>query len=96
MTNPVRPAQVALVAQGRLPDGRWPPTERQTKYLRALQKRWSLSNSVFDSYCENLFGHRFRDIDKREASDLIEKMTTWESLPADVRRSTGQQGLPGV
>jgi hypothetical protein len=96
VSNPIRPAAVALSAEGRFPDGRWMPTERQTKYLDALRARLNLPGRMLDDHCAKRFGAPFAAIDKRQASDLIDELVGWQEAPAELRREMGQLDMPGM
>ena len=49
MSDPT-PAAEALRREGRLPNGEWPPTERQVKYLDALRRRLDLPKRMLDDH----------------------------------------------
>lgn len=96
MTNPIRPASVALAAEGRFPDGRRMPSERQIKYLDGLRARLNLPKRTLSDHCVKRFGVPYDRIDRRQAIDLIDELLGWREAPAELRREMGQVDLPGL
>lgn len=73
------------------------PSPEQIAYVRALQKRLRLPNTILDNHCVATFNTPFADLHKREASRLIDQMIGWDTtLPADLIRAKGQLDLFGV
>lgn len=71
-----------------------PPTEKQTDYVRALQRRLRLPDRMLDDHCVKKHRKPFARLDRSEVSALIDELIAWESLPADMQRSMGQLDLP--
>jgi hypothetical protein len=90
------PAAEALDRQGRMPNGEYKPTQPQIDYVRAIQRRLHLTNALLDNHCVSRFGRPFADLDKRRVKELLDEMTRWEQIPAEVRRQSGQADLPGI
>lgn len=72
-----------------------PPTAPQVDYLRSLQRRLRLPDALLDSHCVATWGHGFAELDRAEASVLIDEMLGWRQIPAQLRREAGQRDLPG-
>jgi hypothetical protein len=87
------PAAEALAAEGRLPDGRWAPSPEQLAYVEALRSRLRLPKALLDNHCVATFGSPFADLDRRQASALIDQLKDWEAIPADLERERGQLDL---
>jgi hypothetical protein len=71
------------------------PTPDQLAYVAGLQKRLHLPDALLDNHAVATFGKPVRDLDRREVSRLLDEMTKWEALPADLMRAKGQVDLPG-
>ncbi len=72
-----------------------PVTEKQANYIAALQRGLSLPKLLLDNHCIQRFKRPFVQIDRAQASALIEEMLTWQQLPAEFQRAKGQLDLPG-
>lgn len=70
-----------------------PPTPLQVDYVRSMQRKLHLSNSLFETHCESRFGSIFAQLSKQQCSGLIDEMKAWTSIPADLLREAGQQEL---
>ena len=68
-------------------------TPAQEKFVRDLQARLRLTNAALDRYCEDRFGLRFEHLDRRLCSQLLDTMTGWDAVPADLQRFMGQLDL---
>lgn len=79
-TTQPQPATTALRAEGRLPNGGWPPTEKQVEYARSLQRRLHLTNRLLDNHCQATYGAPFADLDKAAVSRLLDEMLAWEAI----------------
>ena len=73
-----------------------PPSPEQIEYVRGLQKRLHLPNAILDNHCVAKFRNPFAQLDRRETSQLLEQMISWEQLPADLMRAKGQIDLFGM
>ena len=92
MNDPI-PADAALAREGRMANGGWPPSEKQTNYVRVLQKRLHLPDALLDTHCIGKYGAAFDGLDKSRVSDLIDEMLGWEAIPAGLQRERGQLDL---
>jgi hypothetical protein len=72
------------------------PTPDQLAYVAGLQKKLHLPAALLDRVCQDRFGRRFADLDRRQVSTLLDEMTTWEALPAELMRAKGQLDLFGA
>lgn len=72
-----------------------PPTYKQLGFIRQLAKKHKMTGLMLDLRCEQRFGVPLASIDKSQASALIDEMSAWESVPADLRRASGQLDLFG-
>ena len=72
-----------------------PVTQKQTDYVRALQRALHLSDHMLDNHCVQRFGRTLADLDRAGASSLIDEMTAWKAIPAQLQREMGQRDLPG-
>ncbi len=72
------------------------PTTRQREYVRALQRQLHLPDRLLDQHCERTFRAPFRDLDRRQVSQLIDELKGWTALPAELRRAQGQLDLPVI
>ena len=73
-----------------------PPSPEQVDYVRGLQKRLHLPNAILNNHCVAKFRKPFAQLDRRETSQLLEQMISWEQLPADLIRAKGQIDLFGM
>jgi hypothetical protein len=71
-------------------------TPAQTDYVRALQRKLRLPNRMLDDHRARRFGGPFAELDRRQASALLDELVTWEALPAEMQITLGQQALPGL
>lgn len=71
-------------------------TQPQIIYVQALQHKLRLTDRQLDAHCGDRYGVPFAAVTKRQASDLIDEMTRWKSVPAELQRVAGQQDLPGL
>ena len=72
------------------------PTPDQQSYVEGLRTKLRITTPVLDHICTTEFGKPYQALDRREVSRLLDLMTTWERLPAELQRFMGQQTLPGV
>ena len=70
-------------------------TERQVAYVRGMQKRLQLSDRLLDAWCERQFGVAFGALTIGDCRTLIDQMTNWASIPAELMRLTGQMDMFG-
>lgn len=89
--NPIRPAAEALAA--RVGGTGVPPTEPQTDYIAALVKGLHIPKRMLDDHCVREFGRPFAEIDRRQASWLIDQLLAWQENDAELRRAMGQLDL---
>lgn len=68
-------------------------TQPQADYIRGLQKRLHLSDRLLDAHCQSRFGSERSELDRRQASSLIDEMAGWQSVPAELQRQAGQMEL---
>lgn len=68
-------------------------TKPQITYVRALQRRLRLPDRTLDQYCTERFGRPFADLDRDQASVLLDEMVGWEDVPASLKRAMGQLDL---
>jgi hypothetical protein len=73
-----------------------PATEKQDRFVRALQHRLHLPDALLDNHCLRRFRVPYLACDRRQVSELIDEMRSWEDLPVDLMRAKGQQDLPGM
>jgi hypothetical protein len=71
------------------------PTPDQLAYVAGLQKRLHLPDHVLDGHGRRQFRRPFAELSRREVSWLLDEMTEWEQLPAELMRAKGQINLPG-
>jgi len=71
------------------------PTAPQLDYVDGLKRKLKLSTELLDAHCVAKFGCRFREIDKRLCSELLEEMKPWSAIPVELKREAGQNDLPG-
>lgn len=72
-----------------------PVTQPQIDYVNILCRKHKLTLSLLDAFCVQEFGAHWRELDRAQASQLIDRMKAWETLPADLQRAMGQRDLPG-
>lgn len=72
-----------------------PPTTKQDDYVRGLQRKLRLPNALLDNHCIARFGACYAALDRASVSALIDEMTGWEAIPADLQRVNGQTDVPG-
>jgi hypothetical protein len=70
-----------------------PVTAKQDGFVKTLQRRLKLPDVRLDNHCDQRFGRPYASLDRRQASDLIDEMLSWQDLPADLMRAKGQQDL---
>lgn len=70
-----------------------PMTAKQHNLIRIKQRELSLPDDILDAYCRQQFNAGFEAIDIRQASELIERMLAWKTLPAELMRLKGQLDL---
>lgn len=71
------------------------PSADQLSYVAGIQRRLHLPDALLDNHCVGRFGRPLAELTRREVSELLDEMTTWEQLPAALQRAKGQQDLPG-
>lgn len=71
-------------------------TDPQLEFVRSLQKRLHLPNSLLDSHCIARFKKPFAEVDIRECSALLDEMKSWVAIPAELQREAGQLDMFGV
>lgn len=76
--------------------GRNAPTAAQLAFVETLQRRFHLPDPALDGHCVRRFGTPFADLDRREASALLEEMLGWRDLPAELVKAKGQLELFGM
>lgn len=69
------------------------PTLKQLNYVAVLQKKLGLSNAALDLHCENRFDRPFLECSRAQVSALIDQLSHWEAVPADLQRAMGQLEL---
>lgn len=77
-----------------LTSGSLDPTQPQIDYVRGMQKKLHLSNTLLNNHCVARFKHPFNDLDRHQISALIDEMKQWTAIPGDLLREAGQQELP--
>ncbi len=65
-------------------------TQPQIDYVRGLQHRLRLTSPMLDAHCTTRFGRSFAELDRGQASALIDELTTWVDVPANLQRAFGQ------
>ncbi len=56
-------------------------TERQMSFIRQMAREKGLSDQAIDAQVTELFGKRFEQLDRRDASAYIERLKSAESMP---------------
>lgn len=74
-------------------DGDYSVTPKQTKFVRDLQKQLHLTDAALDHHCIEVYGLRFDQLDRGLCSSLIDRLTSWDAVPADLQRFMGQLDL---
>ena len=69
------------------------PSTEQTAYVKALQKKLRITDSVLDGHCQRKYDGPFAALDRRQVSWLIYEMKSWQSMPAELMRDQGQLDL---
>jgi hypothetical protein len=72
-----------------------PATDAQISYVRGIQKRLHLPDTLLDKHCVTRFKAPFEQLDRGQVSELLNDMVAWQELPAEFQRAKGQQDLPG-
>lgn len=70
-----------------------PVTEKQTDYVRGMQRTLHLPDRMLDSHCVKRFGSPFSGLDRGQCSDLIDEMVGWLDVPAQLQREQGQMDM---
>lgn len=70
-----------------------PPTERQTLYIESIRKRLHLPVHMLDSHCVEHFRKPLKELDRSEASLLLDEMVKWDDLPREMMIAMGQREL---
>ena len=68
-------------------------SEKQTNYVRGMQRKLRLPDRMLDAHCVKRFGKRFADLDRGECSNLIDEMAGWMDVPAQLQREQGQTDM---
>lgn len=71
------------------------PTQAQVDYVRSLQKKLRLPNTLLDGHCIRKYDGPFASLDIRQVTLLLNEMIGWKAIPADLQREQGQRDLPG-
>jgi hypothetical protein len=71
------------------------PSPDQLAYVAGLQKKLHLPDVLLGRVCQDRFGRRFPELDRRQVSKLLDELVTWEQLPAELMRAKGQLDLFG-
>lgn len=66
------------------------PTDKQIAYIRVLQKKLRLTDAMLDLHCRNRFHVPFAACSRERVSALIDQLSNWEAVPADLQRAFGQ------
>lgn len=69
------------------------PTLKQMNYVAALQKKLGMSDAMLDLHCENRFDRSFLECSRAQVSALIDQLSNWDAVPADLQRAFGQLDL---
>jgi hypothetical protein len=69
------------------------PTDKQLAYIRILQTKLRLTDAMLDLHCRNRFGVPFAACSRERASALIDQLSNWKAVPADLQRAMGQLDL---
>ena len=72
------------------------PTQKQVDFVHGLVRDLHASDVLLDYHCKKRFGCVFRDLDRKQCSDLIEDLIKWRNVLDDFRRANGQIDLPGL
>jgi len=56
-------------------------TERQMSFIRQMAREKGLSEQAIDAQVTELFGKRFEQLDRRDASAYIERLKSAEPMP---------------
>jgi hypothetical protein len=70
-------------------------TEKQTNYISVLKSKHGLPDWLFEQHCQNRFGQPYTDLTRIQVSSLIDEMSGWDALPAELQRLKGQLDLFG-
>jgi hypothetical protein len=89
------PAAEALRREGRMPNGGFPPSPDQLKFVESLRKQHRLPKPLLDNFCVERFRRPLAELDKRQVSALLDEMIDWKQIPAQLQRAMGQRDLPG-
>lgn len=71
------------------------PTDRQIAYVRGMQKRLRLSDRLLDAHCQEALGSPFARLTRYQMCSLIDEMTSWSAIPAELMREARQMELFG-
>jgi hypothetical protein len=71
------------------------PTANQVDYVLGMQRRLHLTDALLNNHCTERFKAPFNRLDRAQVSALIDEMKGWQAIPAQLRRESGQQDLPG-
>lgn len=52
-------------------------TIKQYEYILSMKRKLNLPDRMLNEHCRVTFGKSFKDIDKRDASVLIDEMSEW-------------------
>jgi hypothetical protein len=70
-----------------------PPSDAQLTYIRGLQKKLRITESMLNGHCQRKYDGPFDALDIRQASALIVEMVQWKAAPAELLREQGQMDL---
>lgn len=72
------------------------PTDRQVGFVRVLQRKLHLPDTLLDNHTIATYGAPFAAITVAQCSELIDTLLAWEQVPAELQRLTGQLDLFGA
>jgi hypothetical protein len=70
-------------------------TQAQIDFVGSLKNRLHLTDNWLDHHCQEHYGRPFAALDRAQVSHLIDELTCWKALPADLQRAMGQVDLFG-
>lgn len=71
------------------------PTVPQLEYIDALAKGLHLPRRMLSDFCVREFGKPFAELDRRQASRLIDALKAWQENEREMRIAMGQAEMPG-
>lgn len=66
-----------------------PMTDPQADYIETNRKRLRIDRAVFDQWAQERYGVPIAQLDKAQASDVLDRLIAAETVPVDILKVAG-------